>query len=94
MSLAASAPTRAPKPAKPAQPAGSWQWQGSPVVASPATPAEAAASAPAAKAWHGKTSALPFIIGAGLALALADTRAAPVVIAVLTGAVIFQLLNL
>lgn len=56
--------------------------------ARPATPAPAAA-APAG----GNTKLLPFIIGAGLAFALADTRAAPIVIAVLVGAIIFQLVR-
>lgn len=95
MTITASAPTHTPHPAKPAAPSPAagfaGPWHGTPIFAGPAAPAGAA---PAAKPWHGKTSVLPFVIGAGLALALADTRAAPVVIAVLTGAVIFQLLNL
>lgn len=87
MTLAASSPTRGgAKPATPAAPLA---------PALPAAPAaSSSSSAPAASAWHGKTKALPFIIGAGLALALADTRAAPLVIAVLSAAVIFQLMQL
>jgi len=56
--------------------------------AHPARPAGAAG--PAAPASN-KTRVLPFLIGAGIAFALADTRAAPIVIAILVGAIIFQL---
>ena len=85
----ASAPTRGPKPANPANPAAP---ANNPLP--PALPAPGAGAAAAAPAWHGKTKALPFVVGAVLALALADTRAAPVVIAILTGAVIFQVMQL
>ena len=58
------------------------------------TPAAGAAPATPAQGWHGKSKVLPFAVGAVIALSLADTRAAPVVVAVLIGAVIFQLMQL
>jgi len=56
-----------------------------------AHPARPAAPAGPAAPATGKTRILPFLIGAGIAFALADTRAAPIVIAILVGAIIFQL---
>jgi hypothetical protein len=55
----------------------------------PARPATATTTGTAAPT--GKARILPFLIGAALALALADTRARPIVVAILVGAIIFQL---
>lgn len=57
-----------------------------------AAPAAAPAATPAGSMV--KAPLWAFVVGAGILLALADTRAAPLAVAIVTAAVVFQVLNL
>lgn len=65
---------------------------GGPAATKPATPpADGGNVAAKGKSAGGK---LALVVGVGLCFALADTRAAPLVMAVLTAGIVYQVINL